>query len=555
MIDLKEGDAIDYISFLRYGIAQEINANCKYKYKKVAIESFGNKPDSRIYISCSHPNCKAKVTFLKDHDIYIFISGSFTHFHNDEPKHEIYHTISPFLQKFLHRYFDYGGKVSVALLTAYKELGIPESNSFSFFSYSQKNLDKFAKTINSKFIGFQMLGYNQYSSAQNYAQKFANEKPDDLIYFDIDNCANPQKIIFIYASAEINALLPQLTYYHIDATFKLIYGNLAYYVVSIKLPTTHTVPILHFVIKKDSADIISFCLSKYFTWCSRNPSIFIADCARQILNGILQSFPDASVFWCSLHVIRAIHKNREKFQTEEEFTKIVKKVSILCYTKQLTPEDAQKILTRINELLANDATALKYMKDQWLNFTHQWVITEKPEGTPLTNNVSESGFRKIKYYDFGGQLHISFDEFIYKLITLVSPSYVIRLSSDLNLNHQIVNVPIKVPKKKEENRITQIDDIKLILDQIHGLLYSEANVSVLLNCLKPVVPVVKKITDIEKFMSLDMLKWNLSPDINVMIMKEISDYMTAAPGEIIKNWKTKLDSMRRKYGIPVAWEE
>lgn len=73
---------------------------------------------------------------------------------------------------------------------------------------------------------------------------------NDLIYYDCPD-VEPEKpsFIFAFANYKIHEIFPELVkVHHLDSTYKVIANNVAYYVLSVKFPSTHCLPIFHFVI-------------------------------------------------------------------------------------------------------------------------------------------------------------------------------------------------------------------------------------------------------------------------------------------------------------------
>lgn len=74
------GEYIDKMSFLRFGIKFEMNANIKldrFKVTKKANEDY-------MYFKCPMPNCPAEIKFFKKSDTYQYQGGCFTHIHTTE---------------------------------------------------------------------------------------------------------------------------------------------------------------------------------------------------------------------------------------------------------------------------------------------------------------------------------------------------------------------------------------------------------------------------------------------------------------------------------------
>lgn len=283
---------------------------------------------------------------------------------------------------------------------------------------------------------------NEFLSAKLITNEHNAEHEEDLADLKYDKL-EPDTLICIFASRAIDILsnIDQHFNYHIDSTYKLILRNLPYYVVSTKFKESHSIPLFHFVIKPDSAENIKFCLQKYFEWTTKKPKYFVSDCTLQIFNGIFQLFrnnPEVNVFWCALHVMRAFNGNKEKFNGDDElFKRIQKKMNYLCYARCLDSEQSQKIVERIKELIEPNKELTEYFNNQWWKYGERWIVSNKPKEVPLTNNVSESLFKKLKYYDFGGSLHMKFDYFVFFIMNDISKSYASLLNADLLLKAKI----------------------------------------------------------------------------------------------------------------------
>ena len=420
---------------------------------------------------------------------------------------------------------------------------------FKFFERHSKKSDDFISPNSNELISTDIL-------IARYKER--NQHDYLKLKYDIAD-ASKCEIKFIFASHEINQKIDiGLPFnFHIDSTFKLIIHKYAYYIMSTKFAKTHSVPLLHFVIKPDNSENIKYCLRKYFKWSKKSPKYFISDCALNIFNAIYELFKDneeVKIFWCSLHVIRALRSNREKFNGNNElFNKVLKKMNYLNYARSFDEIICNNIIKRIKELISDNKELSEYFEKQWFNHEQQWVVSYKPKDVPLTNNISESLFRKVKYYDFGGHLHMKFDYFVFLLITKISPTYLVTLNNDITLKSE-VKLPIVInntPVPKITPELEVIYEAKQKLKSLSKLLMSgKVNVKHFITFVEKIPEKLMQIDRVEQEMFNVVRRSNATDETKIDIYGQISDFINQNdPHTIFNGYKNFMLEIKGKYHL------
>lgn len=121
----------------------------------------------------------------------------------------------------------------------------------------------------------------------------------------------------------------------------------------------------------------------------------MADCAFEIRNGFLSTFPDGTVINCNFHVQKNIEKRAKKDVKDEK-----KRKQVLSDIKTLQLSQSKEVFDEASKLLINEwkektPEFIKYFEENYILQRSNWY-----EGiamlSPSTNNALESTNGKIK---------------------------------------------------------------------------------------------------------------------------------------------------------------
>ncbi|EAY02826.1 hypothetical protein TVAG_292940 [Trichomonas vaginalis G3] len=123
----------------------------------------------------------------------------------------------------------------------------------------------------------------------------------------------------------------------------------------------------------------------------------MSDCAQEIENAIINSFPEVILHWCAVHVMRAFRKNLKDYAFESSDKLILDtKMNYLAYGRNGKKEWIEPTFKKILEIAEKFTEFSKYIQNQWISNQERWTAAERDENLALTNNISESINKKIK---------------------------------------------------------------------------------------------------------------------------------------------------------------
>lgn len=547
---------IDFIHYLQYGVQAEMRANCNYR-KDSHLNSDGV---TIIRHYCRWGSCSANFTFEMKSNQYRFVNGHHFHNHVGEPPSFKYSPKSIFLRPYLQQYFISGGKVADAISCSYQALNIPFINNYVFFSYDENTLRQLKKELTEQILQMPK-GSNHYGNFLDVVNKYKSEKINtpsakDLLYHEIDDVDNPVDFLFVYGDCRIKDLLyeePRM--YHIDSTFKILFEKLVLYIIACKFEKTHVIPLCYFIVKQDNETSISKCLIKFFEWFERTPSNFMSDCALQIFNSIHNTFQECNIFWCALHVMRALRKNLYRIPDENIRADVDKYMNILCYTMPMNMENANQLYEKIIKLILPYDDFNNYFQRQWAKHKEQWISAFKEDSLTLVNNISESLFKNFKYYEFGNVKNLAIDKFVFLLLNRVKENYFLRIQQDINL-HQIVLPPRNCEIPEISNYDKQKTEIQSKIQHLSNLL--KKGEMYLLPLLKELNTLVTSFETMTSIRQNAIIFWS-SHGVEGDLMTEVLEYIDKICSEnslyeVIDNWNSIVNDINSQIGIEDQYE-
>ncbi|EAY07191.1 hypothetical protein TVAG_050060 [Trichomonas vaginalis G3] len=423
----------------------------------------------------------------------------------------------------------------------------------SFLNASSDQMKTIQEKGNKKIKGIQKYDDNQFKSTQLFKGIKEQESPKDLIYFDVDNYNKPKKLIFYYASFKFLDIIKIVKEHFIDATHSLLEFKMLFYMISAKFPNTHAFPIFQFVVYPNTSENIAFCLKAFFNWAKVKPKYFMSDCAQEIENAIINSFPEVILHWCAVHVMRAFRKNLKDYAFESSDKLILDtKMNYLAYGRNGKKEWIEPTFKKILEIAEKFPEFSKYIQNQWISNQERWTAAERDENLALTNNISESINKKIKYYYFGGTIFMRFDRFVMKLIDFIVPSFYYRISQDIRLRDKIPN-PLPSEKKPKKSTI-RLDTEKCIMltDKIKSLIVnSSANLNTLQLGLDDLLDKVVKAAKVQKRMTQYFSKLSIPMEIKLSILTQITEFGCNTPQFIVENAKSFQDKIITDFHLQI----
>ena len=102
--------------------------------------------------------------------------------------------------------------------------------------------------------------------------------------------------------------------------------------------------------------------------------------------------------------------------TKDDKEKIQKIMNCLAYGRNIKSEWIDKDIETIRSIVKNDQKALDYFENQWFSNREKWIASGRDLKYALTNNISESINKKVKYYYLGGTLNMRVDTFVKKCL-------------------------------------------------------------------------------------------------------------------------------------------
>lgn len=417
----------DYIDILRQGIHLELEANARYNVQKTERSIIDGVDCIKTFYKCSHPFCRCKYVVMErgdDHYICQIDQHETPHENSTQRTYS-----SSFLRSYLKLYFENGGDEANSLHHAFDVLKIPYDFTQTFFALNQEALHRNYKRVAA--ANLNRLAESPTLSSEIFLTRWKRHFPQDLTYFDVEECTND--LHFIYSDYELTELARASEIFHIDSTFKLIFGGLPLYAITVKSAQNHIIPVCYFIINRDTSENIKFCMQKFFEYLGIDPPAFMSDAGPNILSAIQELFPNSKFFICILHVIRAIQRNSDKFEDKSNYAR----VSEIMWELMNSEYDENGFFEYLGELqciLEIEPTAAKYFDRQWFDYIDNIASISRNPELPKTNNLAEAHFRQLKYFYFGGHRNLRLDTVIQILLENVFPSMKLRAKMDTILN-------------------------------------------------------------------------------------------------------------------------
>lgn len=551
---------VDYLTYLQFCCSQELQYQMKFDRRFDPHSS--NSEITIIRHKCLWPGCQASFVFHKIKDFFYLKELSQIHFHVGQAPNFGKYPTSIFYRQYIKDYIITKGSSKGAAVSAHKALKIPEDTMLPYFAMKEKALDQLQLRLRDKMKNFPKTNKNQYKATEELVLKHKEQFPDDLTYFyyDIEEIP-PQKIgektkvvpkdvTFIFASAKIIDLVYQPpSMYHLDATHKVLKDKIAYYILAIKYEQTHIIPLLHFYIFPDDANHISFCLEQFFQRFPLVPSRFMADCALNIFNAVTMSFPEIPIYWCALHVMRALRKNLNRIQDESVHEKVDEKMNILCYTHAMPIENAEDLYQSLYELILSDTNFLKYFDNQWGKHCEQWIAALRDPNLTLVNNVSESLFKKFKYYDLAGVLNWRADKLSHYVMTEYTDNAFMRIKQDLIIAQitpplrQRTVPPLHLDDHYKKQALSELNKLGKFVEK------SDVYLAPLIAAAKEIPKLLEDIAKLRKT-ALELFRsFELEEDQLVDIQRRIDKFCFQNPYAIVQNWDQFIQLIMDDYNL------
>lgn len=543
--------AIGYLEYSRFVIAAELHGNIRF-VKDPQKLSIGT--GVLIYHRCEYEGCPAGFKFIKNFDNYIFKSANLTHIHSGPPPQHKNTPTSGTYRAWIKKFLMNHGSPLNATQEVNKTLEIPKDHTCIHMTMKQTAINQLKYYLQQKDLMRSLpdISLNQFQSLQNYVNQWEDQH-DDLIYFDIqgEDTDFPDKLVFIYSDNDmISQIHEKPPIYHLDSTFKLIIHGFPFYVLATKFANTHSIPLCYFIIYPDNSENISFCLSKYFETTHTEPEFIMSDCALNIFNGIRNSFPECNIFWCALHVIRALKKNLSKINDEEIRSEVEKFMNILCYYRDCTEEDAAKMYKEhIIDKIQDQLEFNQYFTRQWDIHKQQWIAAARPNELTVVNNVSESLFKKIKYHDFGCVKNQRIDVFVKNLLEEVAPNYFYRIKNDLLQTGFIPSIRIREPRLTDYKTKLKREVQSRLYQVLNFVQNQEANLNPLRFLLENAEEKLSQINEKIQNSITYLRSFEIPNELLDTYMLEINEFCYNSPDYILEHFEEFLEDFKEKNNL------
>ena len=86
-----------------------------------------------------------------------------------------------------------------------------------------------------------------------------------------------------------------------------------------------------------------------------------------------------------------------------------------------------------------------------------------------TNNISETHFRQLKHFYFVEERNLPIDKLFVKLVTKVTPTFVIKIAVFNNLSERNLRIMSSIPNSSAELKEAHRDELMTLLSQLHEM--------------------------------------------------------------------------------------
>ncbi|EAX81183.1 hypothetical protein TVAG_305220 [Trichomonas vaginalis G3] len=276
----------------------------------------------------------------------------------------------------------------------------------------------------------------------------------------------------------------------------------------------------------------------------------MSDCALNIYNGIRNSFPECNIFWCALHVIRALKKNLSKINDEEIRSEVEKFMNILCYYRDCTEEDAAKMYKEhIIDKIQDQLEFNQYFTRRWDIHKQQWIAAARPNELTVVNNVSESLFKKIKYHDFGCVKNQRIDVFVKNLLEEVAPNYFYRIKNDLLQTGFIPSIRIREPRLTDYKTKLKREVQSRLYQVLNFVQNQEANLNPLRFLLENAEEKLSQINEKIQNSITYLRSFEIPNELLDTYMLEINEFCYNSPDYILEHFEEFLEDFKEKNNL------
>ena len=447
----------DFLGFLRFGVQQELAMNYIYGlHTQRGVSTY----------KCQYPNCRARFKVRIQDGVYNIFDIHEEHSHTpglDEGNHTY---SSPFYRAYMKDYFSKQRPAAFAQQACFLELCIPTQPLPMIYTQSDEALKKICLRSEPNFSQFRSSS-NTFISLHAFILSIQQNSPDDLAFFDNSN----GKLIVGYAPFEAKSFAhDNIRSFHIDSTHQMIEGRIPLYALTAKTAQSHVFPFFYFVSKPENHVNIGQCLYNYLTWAFIDPEriYFCADCAKQIYTAIETCFPLSRVIWCAVHVLRAVQRQTSLFDSMENFESFLLLMDQLTLRNNDVQESEQFYEELVEILEGSEPRAFEYFSNTWLKHKEKWMMCYRQDADS-TNNISETHFRQLKHFYFVEERNLPIDKLFVKLVTKVTPTFVIKIAVFNNLSERNLRIMSSIPNSSAELKEAHRDELMTLLSQLHEM--------------------------------------------------------------------------------------